>query len=202
MRTFFRMRRARGRDRRPAGERRRTSPTGRALVLVAAAILGAPLTLRFTPAVSASGDGDQSAQATELVRLLNGERAYHGLLPLSVDPFLTTKATDGDVACPNDATLIAHGRAEDLALNGFVGDNPHYLRLCPAYSALDVMLGDWAYTGEVGEIYAWHYASDSANSDPSTIYNYRFPYHYGCGDGDWDWIDTCPGALTWSYHAS
>ena len=155
--------------------------------------------LGFTVAASASDDGNQSAQATELVRLLNGERAYHGLPALSVDPFLTTKATDGDVACPNDPTLIAPGRAKDLALNGFVGDNPHYLRLCPTYSALDDMLGDWGYTGQVGEIYGWNNSSDTANSDPSTVYNYRMPYSYGCGDGVWE---DCPGATTWSFRTS
>lgn len=174
---------------------------GRGLILLVAVTLAAPVVLGFTALASASagGEGDQAAQANELVRLLNGERAYHGLLPLSVDPFLTAKATDGDVACPDDADLVAHGRAQDLALNGFVDPSPHYLRLCPTYSIGDVMLGSWGYSGQVGEIYAWNGASDSANSDPSTVYNLRMPYTYGCGDGVWT---DCPGATTWSYRTT
>lgn len=173
----------------------------RAIAFVIAATLLCALTLGVTARASASGEGNQSAQATELVRLLNGERAYHGLAPLSVDPFLTSKATDGDVACPNDPTLIAQGRAKDLALNGFVGDYPHQLRLCPEYSVASP-LWDWGYHGRIGEIYAWNFSSDTAEPDPSTTYNYRFPYHYGCGDGVWDWIDACPGALTRSYYTA
>jgi uncharacterized protein YkwD len=199
-RTIMRTRPMRGSDRlrRTANGARVKSPR-RVLAIIGAATLVAGLALGFATAASASGDGEQNAQTTELVRLLNGERAYHGLAPLSVDPFLTTKATDGDVACPNDPVLVAHGRAKDIALNGWVGESVHYLRLCPTYSALDTAQVLWGYNTNVGEIYAWDYASDTANSDPSTAYNYRLPYTYGCGDDVWN---DCPGATTWSYRTS
>jgi Bacterial Ig-like domain len=162
------------------------------------ALLVAGMTLVAGAAASTTGDGNQTAQATELVRLLNGEREYHGLSALQIDPFLTTKATDGEVACPDDASLVVEGRAKDIALYGYVDPGPHNLRLCPASSIIDVMR-TWDYAGLVGEIYAWNSATDSAISDPSEIYNRRFAYTYGCGDGIWD---GCPGTTTWTYYTT
>ena len=170
----------------------------RAALIASLALLAAGLTFAAGAAASTNGDGSQTAQATELVRLLNGERAYHGLSALQIDPYLTTKATDGEVACPDDASLVVEGRAKDLALYGYVDPGPHNLRLCPASSILDVMR-TWGYAGPVGEIYAWNSASDSAISDPSVIYDRRFAYTYGCGDGIWD---GCPGTTTWTYYTT
>ena len=83
---------------------------GHAVLLGAAFLTALSLSLSLAwsvPAARAAGAG--YAQASELVRLINGERAALGKAPLRVDTFLAQKATDGPVACPNDATKVVFG---------------------------------------------------------------------------------------------
>jgi hypothetical protein len=126
--------------------------------LPAAAALGFSLLLSSliwqVPAVQA-GSGPLDAQASELVRLINGDRAADGLGALSVDPFLASKARDGAIPCPDDATKSIAGRAQDFAA---WGDMSHNLRLCdaPTYTLsssmfVSVLGSAWGYY-TVGEI--------------------------------------------------
>lgn len=137
----------------------------RFLAVAIVAVLATSLGVAVAPARAAGG---ASTLAADLVWLFNGERAHAGLPALRIDPFLTTKAMDGDVVCPNDASLVAHGRSQDHAVYGWVG-NPHYLRLCPTYSVLDAMFA-WDYLGTNGEISAFNGGYDE---NP-------FPYQFGC----------------------
>lgn len=110
--------------------------------------------LRVAPVAATSG-GPYDAGATELERILNIERVQAGLPALPIDTFLAAKARDGAVACLADPSLVMEGRAKDLAVNGWVGPSPHYLRLCPTESITDAM-DAWGYTGPRGEIIAWN----------------------------------------------
>lgn len=111
--------------------------------------------------------------AAELVRLLNGERVYHGLPALPVDPFLAWVARDGPVPCPDGQ--VANGRAKDMALNDYFS---HQLRLCPTYDISSAFQA-WGYIGSasnatsgqtVGEIVAYNSGYD---------FN-LYPYTFGC----------------------
>ncbi|HEY3524318.1 MAG TPA: hypothetical protein VGK63_11505 [Candidatus Limnocylindrales bacterium] len=140
------------------------------LVLALAAIV-----LPATTPPAAAGDyttfrSDFSAE--ELVRLINGERRMHGLHRLRTDRLLATKSRNGAVACPNDGSKVAYGRAHDLAVSGVFD---HGLRLCGVrsdgtyrYTVIDAMY-DWGYNTYRGEIIAWNTYGLSPVS-----------YHYGC----------------------
>ncbi|MGD0018137.1 MAG: CAP domain-containing protein [Candidatus Limnocylindrales bacterium] len=127
--------------------------------------------------------GPANAQATELVRLINGERAYLGKAALRTDTFLASKARDGAVACPNDASLVMAGRAKDFAVYGYPA-NSHLLRLCPTYTSMDAMK-EWGYKGARGEITALNGGYGTA----------KVAYTYGCTPA----LRTCPGSTTSSY---
>lgn len=154
-------------------------------VLLGAIALGAftlALSLAWSvPIALAAGPAD--AQANELVRLINGERAYLGKAPLRTDSFLALKARDGAVACPNDASKVMPGRAKDFAVYGF-GANVHLLRLCPTYTSMDAMKG-WGYNGARGEIAA-------LNGGYGTS---KVGYNYGCTPS----VRSCPGSATSTY---
>jgi hypothetical protein len=157
------------------------------LVLSALAFATVALGMSLTfsvPAALAAGPGN--AQANELVRLINGERAAHGKAALSTDSFLAAKARDGAVACPNDATKVMYGRARDFAVYG-VGANAHALRLCPSYTSMDAM-AEWGYRGARGEIMA-------LNGGYGTT---KVTYTYGCTPS----LRTCPGSATSTYHTT
>ncbi len=95
-----------------------------------------------------------NAQANEIVRLINGDRAAEGRPALAVDPYLAGKARDGGIPCPDDATKNIAGRALDFAT---WNNMSHYLRLCQSATyALSTtsfvsVLQTWGY-GSVGEI--------------------------------------------------
>lgn len=128
------------------------------VIFMAALAFGAPVAAAdstFTPNTAAS----------ELARLLNGERVTNGLPALAVDPFLADKARDGAVTCPNGAGTMA-GRAKDMAVNDFFS---HNLRLCPTYDVGDA-LSSWGYKSYIGEILADNFGYDFTS----------FPYDYGC----------------------
>jgi hypothetical protein len=105
------------------------------------------------PAVRASS-GPLDPEASELVRLINGVRATRGLSQLGVDTFLASKARDGAIPCPDDASKSIYGRAQDFAAEGTMS---HFLRLCDTTSytlSTTLFLTDvqsWGY-GSVGEI--------------------------------------------------
>lgn len=105
------------------------------------------------PAVHAAS-GPADAQATELVRLMNGARAAQGKAPLKIDVYLASEARNGAIPCPDDSSRTIAGRAQDFAAYGSMS---HYLRLCDASTYtlstklfVSVMQG-WGY-GSVGEI--------------------------------------------------
>lgn len=122
-------------------------------------------------AASSSAVFTPDGAASELMRLLNGERTAAGLPTLEVDPFLAVQARDGAINCPNGAGTM-EGRAKDMALNGFFS---HALRICgtdPAgdyYDVLDVM-PSWGYASSRGENIAMNRGYDF---EP-------FPYQFGC----------------------
>ena len=150
-------------------------------VAVASALtLALSLTWSVPTALAA---GPANAQATELVRLINGERAHFGKAPLRTDSFLAIKARDGAVACPNDATKVMLGRAKDFAVYGF-GANAHLLRLCPTYTSMDAMKA-WGYNTPRGEITALNGGYGTG----------KIAYSYGCTPS----VRACPGPATSTY---
>jgi uncharacterized protein YkwD len=129
----------------------------RLIALPAAVVLGLGLfaaSLMSQPSVARAASGPLDAQASELVRLINGARAAEGRSSLSLDPFLASKARDGAIPCPDDATKTIAGRAQDFAAYGTMS---HDLRLCDATSytlsstKFVTVLQTWAYPN-VGEI--------------------------------------------------
>jgi uncharacterized protein YkwD len=129
--------------------------------------------LPIAGAVAASGAVfTPDAAASEVMRLLNGERAQAGLPTLAIDPFLAAQARDGAIDCPNGAGTM-EGRAKDMALHDFFS---HNLRICgndPAnglpYDILDAMYA-WGYLGMDGENLAYNSGYDY---DP-------IAYQFGC----------------------
>jgi hypothetical protein len=155
-----------------------------AVVLGALTISALTLVLSLAWSVPATlAAGPANAQASELVRLINGERAHLGRAALRTDTFLAAKARDGAVACPNDATKVMAGRAKDFAVYGYPS-NSHALRLCPTYSSMDAMKA-WGYKGARGEITALNGGYGTA----------RVGYTYGCTPS----VRTCPGSTTSTY---
>jgi uncharacterized protein YkwD len=148
---------------------------------IAALAVAVLLLLPPWSASPARAAGAADAQASELVRLINGERAYLGKPALRLDRFLASKARDGSIWCPNDASLVMAGRAKDIAL---FGPMVHSLRLCTKYSVVDAMK-TWGYKGGRGEILAMNggYGTDTIT------------YTYGCSPS----VTPCPGADTTTY---
>jgi Cysteine-rich secretory protein family len=112
-------------------------------------------TLAWEVPAARAASGPLDAQASELVRLINGARAAYGKAPLSVDVFLASKARDGAIPCPDDASATIAGRAHDFAA---YGNMSHYLRLCNSSSyatssktMVSMLQTAWGY-GSVGEI--------------------------------------------------
>jgi uncharacterized protein YkwD len=129
-------------------------------------VLGALLTgLSAGGAAAAEPTFTPDGAASELMRLLNGERTSHGLPALAIDPFLAAQARDGAIDCPNGAGTMA-GRAKDMALSGYFD---HALRLCTSYNVLNVM-PSWGYQGSSGENIAMNGGSGYAPT----------PYQFGC----------------------
>jgi hypothetical protein len=136
----------------------RFSSPMRLIALPASVALGLALfasSLTWQVPAARAGSGPLDAQASEMVRLINGDRAAEGLAPLSVDPFLASKARDGAIPCPDDPAQSIAGRAQDFAA---WGDMSHQLRLCaaPTYTLSSTLfvstLGTaWQYY-TVGEI--------------------------------------------------
>jgi hypothetical protein len=136
----------------------RPTQGSRLIALPAAMALGLGLfaaSLLSQPSVARAASGPLDAQASELVRLINGARAAEGRSPLSLDPFLASKARDGAIPCPDDTTKTIAGRARDFAAFGTMS---HSLRLCNADSYtlsstkyVSVLQSSWSYWN-VGEI--------------------------------------------------
>lgn len=124
-----------------------------AAVALSLAFFTATLAWQVPAATAASGPLD--AQASELVRLINGARTASGKSALSIDVFLASKARDGAIPCPDDAAATIAGRAHDFAAYGTMS---HYLRQCNAASyalssktMVSMLQTQWGY-GSVGEI--------------------------------------------------
>jgi hypothetical protein len=126
----------------------------RILAVPAALALGLSLfTVSLTfqvPAVRAAS-GPLDAQANEIVRLMNGARGAAGKGALAIDVFLASKARDGAIPCPDDATKTIAGRAQDMAVSAAMN---HNLRLCDSAgvsgTAFVTVMQSWGY-GSVGE---------------------------------------------------
>lgn len=116
------------------------------------ALFTASLAWQVPAATAASGPLD--AQSSELVRLINGARSANGKSQLRVDTFLSSKARDGVIPCPDVAGQSIAGRAKDFAVYGTMS---HDLRLCasgsgaPSTESFLTVLQRWGY-GSVGEI--------------------------------------------------
>jgi len=108
--------------------------------------LAATLALAVPTAQAAAGPAD--AQATEMVRLINGVRWANNLPALRVDPNLASLARDAPIACPADSSQVMLGRAKDFATHG---PPSHYLRLCPSVMFVSVLQSAYGY-GTNGEI--------------------------------------------------
>jgi uncharacterized protein YkwD len=154
---------------------------GRGLGPLVAAVAMAVVLLPAWSVSVAQAAGAADAQASAVVELINGERAYHGLAALSPDPYLASKARDGAVWCPNDASKVMDGRAKDMAVNDYFS---HALRLCSQYTIIDAMK-TWGYTGGRGEII-------SENS----VGVHTVTYTYGCSPS----VPTCPGSTITTYN--
>ena len=150
------------------------------LVLIATLALSAAAFSLITSVQPVMASGAADAQATDLYRLINGERAYLGKSALRVDTFLAGKARDGAVACPNNASLVMNGRARDFADFGYPS-NSHLLRLCTKYTALDAM-ATWGYNTYRGEVTA-------VNGGYGTV---AHSYTFGCSPT----VRTCKGRST------
>ena len=157
------------------------------IVLGAMALSAFALSMSLALSVPAAmASGPANAEANELVRLINGERAYLGKAPLRTDTFLASKARDGAIACPNNASLVMYGRAKDFAVYGYPS-NSHLLRLCPTYTSMDAM-ASWGYKGSRGEITALNGGYGTG----------KVAYTYGCTPS----VRTCPGSTTSTYHTT
>lgn len=95
------------------------------------------------------------AQASEMVRLINGARVASGHRSLNVDTVLASVARNGAIPCPDDASKTIAGRSQDFAAWSAMS---HLLRLCDvsgyALSTTEfvsVLQSHWGY-GSVGEI--------------------------------------------------
>jgi hypothetical protein len=130
--------------------------------------------------------GPADSQANELVRLINGERAYLGKPALKNDTFLASKARDGAVVCPNDSSKVMSGRSHDWAVYGWPA-NAHALRLCPSYTSMDAMR-EWGYNTYRGEITALNGGYGTG----------AVAYHYGCSPS----VRSCPGGSTTASHTA
>jgi uncharacterized protein YkwD len=115
----------------------------------AALALGVALaaTMAFAVQTAEAASGPADAQASEMVRLINGVRWANNLPALNVDPKLAGLARDTRIACPADASLVMLGRAKDFAT---YGPPSHYLRLCPTVMFVST-LQSYGY-GTTGEI--------------------------------------------------
>jgi cell division septation protein DedD len=124
-----------------------------AAVLLGLALYVVSMTVQVPTVRAATSPLD--AQASELVRLMNGARKAAGKAPLVVDTNLASKARDGAIPCPDDAAKTISGRAQDFAA---FNTSSHDLRLCDSATYalsttafVSTMQTAWGY-GSVGEI--------------------------------------------------
>ena len=124
-----------------------------AAVLLGLALYAVSMTVQVPTVRAATSPLD--AQASELVRLMNGARKAAGKAPLVVDTNLASKARDGAIPCPDDAANTISGRAQDFAA---FNTSSHDLRLCDSATYalsttafVSTMQTAWGY-GSVGEI--------------------------------------------------
>jgi len=96
---------------------------------------------------------------TELMRLVNLERAALGRPAFQVDPGLAAIARDASFTCPTNPGLVLRGRAADMAARSYFG---HYVAGCykagttTAYGALEIVRTVFGYTQARSEILHWN----------------------------------------------
>ena len=153
-----------------------------------AAMLFAGSMLVQLPSVRAAGPAD--ADSREITRLINGARAAVGKPALKVDVFLASKARDGSIPCPDDASRTIPGRSRDFASYGQMS---HQLRLCGAsgYALSDekfvtTMQKAWGY-GSVGEILL----VNGGYGNGEFLYTYK-------GWSTWTYATTGNGMMGWA----
>lgn len=124
-----------------------------AAVLFGLALYAVSMTVQVPTVRAATSPLD--AQASELVRLMNGARKAAGKAPLVIDTNLASKARDGAIPCPDDPAKTISGRAQDFAA---FNTSSHDLRLCDSATYalsttafVSTMQTAWGY-GSVGEI--------------------------------------------------
>jgi hypothetical protein len=144
------------------------------------------------PVVRAAGAAD--ADATEMVRLINGARAAAGKHALNVDVFLASQARDGSIPCPDDPGQTIEGRTKDFAT---YGNMSHSLRLCDAdtytlstKTYVSTMQTAFGY-GSVGEILLVN----------GGYGNTKFLYTYN-NWSTWTYSTTGNGMLGWATSSS
>ena len=162
-------------------------------VVVAGMVMFAASLAWGVPTATAS-TGPLDAQSSEMVRLINGARSAAGKSSLDVDPFLASKARDGAIPCPDDASKTIAGRSQDFAAYATMS---HDLRLCDAASYalsetlfVNVLQSSWGY-GSVGEI-------DLVNSGYGSG---AFLYTYGSWQ-TWTYSTTGHAMLGWATSSS
>ena len=137
-----------------------------ALPVVAALLLVVP----DVSATSYAGPMSRDFVRQELMRMINGERAWRGKKLVKLDTFLAAKAHDSTIPCPNDGSKLNQGRAQSLAVQNVIPAS-HALPLCKSYTVLEVM-PKWRYTDGRSEILA-----------PDNHDFARVRYDYGCPMG-------------------
>ncbi len=121
------------------------------LAIPCALVVGAmslAASLAFSVPSASAASGPANAEASELVRLINGARGANGLAALRLDPFLAGLARDTPMSCPSDASLVMLGRARDGAENNWA---KHELRPCPSVKFVSILQSTYKYWN-VGEI--------------------------------------------------
>jgi hypothetical protein len=167
----------------------------RALTLAGLAVVAS-----FVFAVPAAHAAESAnSQASEMVRLFNGIRWAEGKASLRVDPYLAKLASDGEIACPDDGSQYAAGRARDFATFDYLS---HQLRLC---GLEDVQLSDVLFVNTMGPSYGyWNVGEiDLVNGGYGTA---RFLLSWsGAKDrtwSTWTYATTGHGVLGWMNSAS
>ena len=172
-----------------------------AAVALGASLFAVSLTVQVPTAQASSA---AASERNEIYRLINGSRAAAGKSYLNVDIFLESKATDGAIPCPDDASKSIGGRAADIFATGLMD---HNLRLCdvtplkPSTTTFIATMGTaWGY-GSRGEIlgsntgygtggYTFTYKAFSTSTESTTGHMMAgwasSPSHWGIVEGQYN----------------
>jgi uncharacterized protein YkwD len=137
-------------------------------IVLASASFGMSLGWQVPGAAAAAAN----AQATELVRLINGTRAAAGLAPVENDSLLSSLARDGYYRCGDTRYTAIAGRARDFATHKYLD---HHVRNCLTASMsklmfVSVLQSDFGF-GSVGEIVAMNSGFNATSKTYAYTYN-------------------------------